>query len=90
MSPEAEVDDGLIHCFVVRNISVFNSLTLGTSLFFGNLKEHKDVDYFTAKEVHVRSDEAIRTNVDGEEGPDLPIHITVLPRHIEVIVPEEV
>ncbi|KAJ3198260.1 hypothetical protein HK101_007781 [Irineochytrium annulatum] len=39
----------------------------GTSLFFGNLKEHKDVDYFTAKEVHVRSDEAIRTNVDGEE-----------------------
>lgn len=90
LSPDAEVDDGLIHCFVVRNISVFNSLTLGTSLFFGNLKEHKDVDYFTAKEVHVRSDEAIRTNVDGEKGPALPIHIRVLPRHIEVIVPEDI
>lgn len=90
LSPKATVDDGLIHCFVIRNISVFNTITLGTSLLFGNLMDHKDVDYFTAKEVHVRSTEAIRTNVDGEEGPALPIRISVLPRHIEVIIPEEV
>jgi YegS/Rv2252/BmrU family lipid kinase len=89
LSPDAEVDDGLIHCFVIRNISVFNSLTLGTSLFFGNLKEHKDVDYFTAKEVHVHSDENIRTNVDGEEGPALPIDIRVLSGYMQVIVPEK-
>lgn len=89
LSPDAEVDDGLIHCFVIRNIGVFNSLTLGTSLFFGNLKEHKDVDYFTAKEVHVHSDENIRTNVDGEEGPALPIDIRVLSGYMQVIVPEK-
>ena len=89
LSPDAEVDDGLIHCFVIRNIGVFNSLTLGTSLFFGNLKEHKDVDYFTAKEVHVHSDENIRTNVDGEEGPALPIDIRVLSDYMQVIVPEK-
>lgn len=90
MSPDAAVDDGLIHCFVIRSMNVFNTLTLGTSLLFGNLKNHKDVDYFTAKEVHVRSTDAIRTNVDGEEGPSLPIRIRVLPQYIEVIVPEEV
>ncbi|CAI6080147.1 Diacylglycerol kinase [Paenibacillus sp. JJ-100] len=89
LSPDAEVDDGLIHCFVIRNIGVLNSLTLGTSLFFGNLKEHKDVDYFTAKEVHVHSDKPIRTNVDGEEGPALPIDIRVLPSYMKVIVPEK-
>lgn len=89
LSPDAEVDDGLIHCFVIRNIGVFNSLTLGTSLFFGNLKEHKDVHYFAAKEVHVYSDETIRTNIDGEEGPALPINIRVLPGYMKVIVPEK-
>ncbi|MCM3206601.1 diacylglycerol/lipid kinase family protein [Paenibacillus illinoisensis] len=89
LSPDAVVDDGLIHCFVIRNISVFNSLTLGTSLLFGHLKDHKDVDYFTAKEVRVSCTESVRTNVDGEEGPALPIQISVLPQHIEVIVPQE-
>ncbi|WP_145335226.1 diacylglycerol kinase family protein [Paenibacillus xylanexedens] len=89
LSPDAAVDDGLIHCFVIQNIGVFNSLTLGTSLFFGNLKAHKDVHYFTAKEVRVRSDETIRTNVDGEEGPALPIDIRVLPGYMKVIVPEK-
>lgn len=89
LSPDAVVDDGLIHCFVIRNISVFNSLTLGTSLLFGHLKDHKDVDYFTAKDVRVSCTESVCTNVDGEEGPALPIQISVLPQHIEVIVPLE-
>ncbi|MBB6019573.1 YegS/Rv2252/BmrU family lipid kinase [Paenibacillus sp. JGP012] len=89
MSPDAELDDGLIHCFVIRNIGVLNSVTLGTSLFFGNLKHHKDVHYFTAKDVRVHSEDMIRTNVDGEEGPALPIHLRVLPQYIQVIVPEE-
>ena len=90
LSPDAVVDDGVIHCFVIRNMSILNTLTLGTSLLFGSLKDHKDVDYFTAKGVRVTSNEPIGTNVDGEEGPPLPIQIQVLPQYMKVIVPEEV
>ncbi|OXM14373.1 diacylglycerol/lipid kinase family protein [Paenibacillus herberti] len=88
LAPDASVDDGLIHGFIFKDLGVFSTLTAGLSLWFGSLKDHKDVIYFTAKEISIRSSETVRTNVDGEEGPNLPIHLRILPGHVQVIVPE--
>jgi YegS/Rv2252/BmrU family lipid kinase len=87
--PDAAVDDGLLHCFILQDLSIFNTITASVSLLLGNLKNHKDVVYFTAQNVRVSSPESVRTNVDGEEGPTLPLTLDVLPSHIQVIVPEE-
>ncbi|KAA9005843.1 diacylglycerol kinase family lipid kinase [Paenibacillus spiritus] len=87
LAPDAEVDDGLLHCFLVRDLSLLRTLTAGLSLLFGNLKNHPDVTYFTAKEVSVTSSAPVRTNVDGEDGPPLPISLSLLPRRISVVVP---
>ncbi|MCL6602132.1 MAG: diacylglycerol kinase family lipid kinase [Paenibacillus sp.] len=89
LAPDAAVDDGLIHCFIIKDLNIFKTLTVSLSLLLGNLKENKDVIYFTAKKISVSSSESVRTNVDGEEGPPLPIELRILPRHIEVIVPEK-
>lgn len=86
--PDAAVDDGLLHCFIIQDLSILNTITASISLLLGSLKDHKDVVYFTTQNVTVSSPEAVRTNVDGEEGPILPITLSVLPRHIQVIVPE--
>lgn len=88
LAPEAAVDDGLLHCYIIKDLNLFKTLTVSLSLLLGNLKNHKDVIYFTAKKVHVTSADAIHTNVDGEEGPALPIELSTIPRYIEVIVPE--
>lgn len=88
LNPDATVDDGLLHCFILKDLSLFNTITAGISLLLGNLKNHKDVIYFTATNVSVSSSEVVNSNVDGEEGPNLPIRLSVLPSHIEVIVPE--
>ncbi|MDY8045144.1 YegS/Rv2252/BmrU family lipid kinase [Paenibacillus polymyxa] len=90
LAPDAAVDDGLLHCFIFKNLNILNTVTASISLFLGNLKDHSDIVYFTAKHVSVSSTEPVSTNVDGEEGPSLPIELGILPRHIEVIVPEEV
>lgn len=87
--PDAAVDDGLLHCFIIKDLSILNTISASVSILLGNLKEHKDVIYFTAKNVSLSSSESVNTNVDGEQGPSLPITLSVLPRHIEVIVPEE-
>lgn len=87
--PDAAVDDGLIHCFIIKDLNIFSTLSVSMSLLLGSLKDHNDVVYFTAKQVHASSAETVRTNVDGEEGPALPIELNIMPRHIEVIVPEE-
>jgi len=89
LAPDAAVDDGLLHCFIIKDLNIFNTITASLSLLFGNLKNHKDVIYFTAKKVSVSSSEFVKTNVDGEEGPPLPIQLSSMPRHIQVIVPEE-
>lgn len=89
LAPDAAVDDGLLHCYIIQDLNIFNTITAGISLLLGNLKKHKDVIYFSAKKVSVHSAEPIRTNVDGEEGPSLPIQLQIIPRHLQVIVPEE-
>ncbi|GGF90553.1 diacylglycerol/lipid kinase family protein [Paenibacillus abyssi] len=89
LAPDADVDDGLIHCFIIKDLSVINTITVGISLLSGHLQDHKDVIYFTAKNVSVSSTESVGTNVDGEEGPPLPVELSIIPRHIQVIVPEE-
>lgn len=89
LAPDASVDDGLLHCFILHDLNIFNTLTAGFSLLLGNLKAHKDVEYFTTKRVSVSSTEPVKTNVDGEPGPALPIEIHILPSHVQVIVPED-
>ncbi|MGF7047970.1 YegS/Rv2252/BmrU family lipid kinase [Paenibacillus sp. DS2015] len=89
LAPDAAVDDGLLHCFIIKDLNIFNTLTVSISLLLGKLKDHKDVVYFTAQNVSVSSEEPVRTNVDGEEGPPLPIELSISPRRFQVIVPEE-
>ncbi|WJH32187.1 diacylglycerol kinase family lipid kinase [Paenibacillus sp. CC-CFT747] len=89
LAPDAEVDDGLLHCFVIRDLSIFHTVTAGLSLLLGHLKNHKDVDYFTSRKVTVSSPDPVKTNVDGEEGPMLPLELGILPRYLQVIIPEE-
>ncbi|KAI7282656.1 hypothetical protein KC345_g3344 [Hortaea werneckii] len=89
LAPNAAVDDGLLHCFIVKDLHLLNSVTVSISLLLGNLRNHKDVIYFTAKQVSVSSAEAVKTNVDGEEGPLLPVTLSTIPRHLQVIVPEQ-
>lgn len=88
LAPEAEVDDGLIHGFIFKDLGVLGTLTAGWSLWFGSLKEHKDVVYFTTRNLLIESSETVRTNIDGEPGPDLPASLRILPGQVRVVVPE--
>jgi len=56
------------------------------------LKQHAgsgDVIYRQGKNFTVSSESAhIATEIDGDPGPDLPMEITVIPRAVNVMVPE--
>nr|WP_245345476.1 diacylglycerol kinase family protein [Halobacillus andaensis] len=86
LSPEAKVNDGVLHCYVVKNVNMIRMASIVTSVLRGTLKEDKDVEYFKAKKLHVTSSEKLHTNVDGEEGDLLPVTMEVKPQHIEVII----
>ncbi|WLR51017.1 diacylglycerol kinase family lipid kinase [Bacillus tianshenii] len=87
LSPDAEVNDGKLHCFVIKNITVANVPLLAAALVRGELKNQKDVDYFTTSSVKISSTNDLVANVDGEIGDRMPLTLDVLPRRIEVFVP---
>ncbi|MCP3029285.1 diacylglycerol kinase family protein [Halobacillus sp. A5] len=89
LSPEAKVNDGVLHCYVVKEVGMIRMASIITSVLRGQLKEDKDVEYFKAEKIRVSSSEKLHTNVDGEEGGSLPVEMEVWPRHIEVIISED-
>ncbi|GGD01199.1 diacylglycerol kinase [Thalassobacillus devorans] len=88
LTPEARVDDGMLHCYVIKQVNMIRLASIATAILRGELKEEEDVEYFTAKRLKVSSQDPLVTNVDGEQGDQLPVEMEVKPSHIQVIVPE--
>ena len=51
------------------------------------LAESENVKYFksTKIKIDILSEHKRESDIDGEKGPDLPLEITILPRHLTVI-----
>lgn len=88
MVPHAKYDDGLIHL-----ISPKKSLTIASikTLFEGGIpaKETEDLLVLSDSEFTISSPtkKEVESNIDGDEGPFLPLHIKVLKSALQVIVP---
>jgi len=85
----ADFGDGLLDVCVYRCAS---QLHLAKHSLLTVLKHHAnrgDVVYRQGKNISVRADTArIRTEIDGDPGPALPVRIDVIPHAVNCIVPE--
>jgi len=85
----ADFGDGLLDVCVYRCAS---QLHLAKHSLLTILKHHAnrgDVVYRQGKNISVCSDTAcIRTEIDGDPGPALPVQINVIPHAVNCIVPE--
>ena len=56
------------------------------------LKSHrksKNVIYKQCKKIKIYSDSLVRTELDGDPGPDLPLEVTIIPQAVKVLVPPQ-
>ncbi len=85
----ANFGDGLLDVCIYKCAS---HLHLVKHSFMTALKKHynnSDVIYRQGKDITVSSDAAdIKTEIDGDPGPDLPVQIKVIPQAINCMVPE--
>lgn len=89
LAPEAEVNDGLFHVFVVSDSSLIERTKLLPQLFSGQVSQNGGLIAFQTSKVSIASDDAIlKSNVDGDPDDHLPLHLEVLPSHLKVFVPE--
>ncbi|CAM3903524.1 diacylglycerol/lipid kinase family protein [Mesobacillus thioparans] len=87
LAPEADVNDGEFHTFIIKKLSIPKIATLIPSLLKGELEESKEVEYIRSSYLNVTSDKAHVVNIDGEEGEPLPFSGKVLPGHLDIFVP---
>ncbi|MGP4042032.1 diacylglycerol/lipid kinase family protein [Gracilibacillus sp. D59] len=85
MLQEAEIDDGYLHVFAVKEISTLESVSMITSLLNGSLKDQKQVEYWKAKKVTVDTIPTKVANIDGDEGMQTPLQFSVLEKHIKIM-----
>ncbi|WP_122645362.1 diacylglycerol/lipid kinase family protein [Enterococcus mediterraneensis] len=84
--PEAEVDDNLLHLIYLKDKNFLQTVKAVPDLLKGISETNANVGYqtFTEGKISVAGEETVPTNVDGDEGEELPIHLTLLPAHLEV------
>ena len=86
---DADFSDGLLDCCVYKCASRRHLAKHAAMTFFKGHSKAGDVIYRQGKDIHVSSEHTdIFTQIDGDPGPPLPAHITVIPSAVNVIVPE--
>lgn len=86
LAPDAEVNDGKIHTFVIKDISLPQIMKIIPRLLKGELKEHGQVEYIRSSSINVSASEELAVNIDGDEGAPLPFTAQVLKQHLNVFV----
>ncbi|WP_036097751.1 diacylglycerol/lipid kinase family protein [Listeria floridensis] len=89
-APEAEIDDGLLHVFVLTKLGLFDAANMLPQLVRGTLKNSDGVLYYKTQHLEIDvSGEDISVNVDGDKGPTMPVNIDVFPSHLNLFVPHK-
>ncbi|MEN6383703.1 MAG: diacylglycerol kinase family protein [Phycisphaerales bacterium] len=83
----ADYGDGLLDICIYK---CSNQLSLVYHSLMTILKSHrrsKSVIYKQGKKIKITSNTFVRTELDGDPGPELPLEITIIPHAVKVLVP---
>ncbi|MFU2206812.1 diacylglycerol/lipid kinase family protein [Streptococcus pluranimalium] len=84
--PDAKVDDGLLHLVYLKDTNMLESFQAVPNLVQGVTESNQNLGYRTFNKAHIalKNSQSLGTNVDGDDGDDLPIDVTILPSHLTV------
>ena len=88
-SENKEMNNGYANLFILTKDSIKDRIELLKDSIEGEVEQGKNVLDFTVKEVEISSidDEEINLDIDGDEGPKLPVNIKILKEAVEVYMP---
>jgi len=89
--PHIERRNDTMHIFVIKSLNVSKLIGLTPSIIFGNITESENIEYFQTKKLKlaILDNSQHKSNIDGDEGPTLPLEIKILPRHLRVIIKDQ-
>ncbi len=89
--PKAQLSDGLLDVLILSKLEPGQFLPLIGKYIVGDHMSDDSVLYFQTDHLDIASigDQEVRLDLDGEEGPLLPITVKCLPQALTLIVPSE-
>jgi diacylglycerol kinase (ATP) len=87
LTPEAEINDGLLDICLVDNLSIPRVLKIFPSVLSGKHKKHKEVHFYKSEELVVTSQQPIMVHADGEvlATQAREIHMSVQPSVLKIL-----
>lgn len=88
-APNAEVQDGMLDCIIIKKSEIQDILSICMKVLKGEHVNHPNVKYFKTNDLSVSnlSDNDIDVDVDGEFAGKLPVKFEVLKQAFSILVP---
>lgn len=85
---KAELDDGYLDVIIFKAMPIPKSIPVFINVLKGehldNLNEN-EILYFKTKEIYIECMDELVTDIDGEKGPDFPLHIRCIEGGINIL-----
>ncbi|KAA3662486.1 MAG: diacylglycerol kinase family lipid kinase [Calditrichaeota bacterium] len=85
IAPDAQLDDGLLDCVLVGDLSKPGIVGNISRLYRGTIKYHPKAITARARKLEVWSDEEVLVERDGEFAGKLPVTVEILPAQINLL-----
>ena len=85
VAADAKIDDGKLDLLVAKDSGITEFMALAKDVVSGNIKpDEKNLLHIQAKSFSVEADESVESDLDGERGPVLPLHVDTIQRAIRI------
>jgi diacylglycerol kinase family enzyme len=87
--PKALLNDGVLEVTVIEKAAALELARGLPALYSGDIYKNSKAHHYRARNILASSVETTRIEIDGEPLGTLPLHISVLPQCLQVLVPAE-
>lgn len=85
LATQADATDGMLDVIIFKAIPIIELIPLFVKVLKGEHLESDNVIYFKTSDIYVESHEDIVTDIDGERGPDFPLHIKCIKGGLKIL-----
>lgn len=85
---KAQLDDGYLDVIIFKDMPIPKSIPIFINVLRGEHLEklnEDDILYFKTKKIHIECMDELVTDIDGEKGPDFPLHIKCIEGGIKIL-----
>jgi diacylglycerol kinase (ATP) len=86
LCPDARMDDGLLHVFVIRRAHARDWFRVVLAAYLGVASRMRDVTVASGRTVEIRSTPSTAVQVDGDPAGETPVTVRVLPGALTLVL----